>query len=57
MGEDASNMGHYSQQLREKYSGAAFDIDNGLNSVEGACGKNSTGALDGPGGIAWSKSG
>ncbi len=50
-------MGHYSQQLREKYSGAAFDIDNGLNSVEGACGKNSTGALDGPGGIAWSKSG
>ncbi|HEY6686326.1 MAG TPA: hypothetical protein VI094_08990 [Propionibacteriaceae bacterium] len=50
------------QQLRRASNtlsppfGAASDIDNGLNSVEGACGKNSTGALDGPGGIAWSKS-
>jgi hypothetical protein len=56
MGEDASNMGHYSQQLSEKSSGAAPDIDNGLKSVEGACGKNSTGALNRPAAIAWSKS-
>ena len=43
-------MGHCSQQLSEKSSGATSDIDDGLESVEGARGKNSTGALDGPGG-------
>jgi len=43
-------VGHCSQQLSEKSSGATSDIDNGLKSVDAACGKNSTGALDGSGG-------